>query len=254
MGAGDRRRLVVGNWKMFTSLEEGSALAAAICAEPSSPDVDLVICPPFTGLALISERLGNSVIALGGQNMHWESDGAFTGEVSAKMLLTAGCRYVILGHSERRLYFDETSSSVNRKVKRALIEGLIPIMCVGETLVQRETGTAETVVRDQIRQGLLELTNNQINSVVIAYEPVWAIGTGQVATPQQANIMHGFIRSVVAEMTGPKVADRIRLLYGGSVKPENAGALMAQDHIDGVLVGGASLQTASFMAIARVAC
>ena len=253
MGASCRRRLIVGNWKMFTCLEDGVALADAICMESSSPDFDLVICPPFTSLALIAQRLANSSVSLGGQNMHWESEGAFTGEVSAKMLLTVGCQYVILGHSERRTYFDETSTTVNRKVKRALVDGLIPIMCVGETLAQREAGAAEAVVREQVYQGLSELTHSQIGSMVIAYEPVWAIGTGHVATPEQANSMHGFIRSLVAEIAGTDLADRLRLLYGGSVKPENAGALMAQDQIDGALVGGASLQATSFMAIARVA-
>jgi triosephosphate isomerase len=249
-----RRRIVAGNWKMFTGVEEGMALAAAIREQAQDLEaVDLVVCPPFTGLPAVGERLRGSGVALGAQDMHWEPEGPYTGEVSAKMLLTTGCRYVILGHSERRTHFSETNAIVNRKVKSALAAGLIPILCVGETLEEREAGQTRMVVSMQVREGLAGVLPADIDRVILAYEPVWAIGTGRVATPEQASTVHRHIRGVLAGIADADLAQRVRIQYGGSVKPENAGLLFAEADIDGALVGGASLDAAAFIAIAKAA-
>ncbi|MBI4553516.1 MAG: triose-phosphate isomerase [Candidatus Latescibacteria bacterium] len=249
-----RRPIIAGNWKMYTTPPEGRALAQAIRAraEPLA-QVDLVLCPPFTSLAVVAECLQGSPIGLGAQNMHWELEGALTGEVSAKMLLTVGCHYVILGHSERRTCFGETDAMVHQKVLTALAVGLTPIVCVGETLVQREAGQTEAVVYTQVRSAFADIPSADLGRVILAYEPVWAIGTGRVATPVQANDVHRRIRALLAELADDTTAARVRIQYGGSVKPENAAALLAEPDIDGALVGGASLKVETFLEIVRAA-
>jgi triosephosphate isomerase len=210
---------------------------------------DLVVCPPFTSLYAVAKSLDGSNIEIGGQNIHWESKGAFTGEISAAMLISAGCEWVIIGHSERRTYFSETNERVLSKVRSALAAGLKPIVCVGETLDQREANITEKTVENQIYGGLGDI--DDIDRVTIAYEPVWAIGTGKNATPKQAEDVHRFIRKLIAGRWGAKAAESIRILYGGSVKPENAASLWREDNIDGFLVGGASLRADSFLLIAE---
>ena len=212
-------------------------------------DVEMVVCPPFTALYAVNEALKGSTIGLGAQDMHWESKGAYTGEISAEMLLTSGCQYVILGHSERRAYFGDTNATVNKKVKAALAAGLTPIICVGETLEQRQANSTEAVVKDHVVGAFTGISEEDVIKTVIAYEPVWAIGTGLTATPEQAQEVHAFIRKELADLYTPAVADRVRIQYGGSMKPENAGALLAQPDIDGGLIGGASLVAQSFAEI-----
>ncbi len=214
-------------------------------------DVEIVVCPPFTALSAVREALRGSNIELAAQNMHWEDEGAFTGEVSPVMLRNLGCKYVILGHSERRTYFGETDEWVNRKVKSALSHGLLPIICVGETLKEREEGKTEEVVTRQTKAALDGIKTNGAERIVIAYEPVWAIGTGRTASADEANRVIRIIRSVVAEVFNSRIADEIRIQYGGSVKPGNAGELFRQSDIDGALVGGASLKAADFAAIVK---
>ncbi|MBM3265033.1 MAG: triose-phosphate isomerase [candidate division Zixibacteria bacterium] len=249
-----RRSLIVGNWKMFTAIEDGIALARAISERTSDAEyADIVLCPTYCGLYPIGELLRNTRIAVGGQNMHWETEGPFTGEISARMLLTCGCRYVILGHSERRTHFGETDAVVNKKTLQAIAAGLIPIVCVGETMAQREAGLADRVVETQVREGLSGLSGEQIAGITVAYEPVWAIGTGRVATPELADEIHTRIRNLLAAVSNRETANAVRVLYGGSVKPDNAAALLAKSNIDGVLVGGASLHPDSFTAIVEAA-
>jgi len=211
--------------------------------------VDVVVCPPFTSIQAVVGSLDGSNIEVGGQNLHWESEGAFTGEISAAMLLSSGCKWVIIGHSERRAYFSETDKRVLSKARSALAAGLKPIVCVGETLDQREADITEKIVEAQLDGGLGDI--DDIGHLTIAYEPVWAIGTGKNATPQQAEEVHGFIRKLLAEHWGAKAAESTRILYGGSVKPENASALWREENIDGFLVGGASLKADSFLRIAE---
>ncbi len=248
-----RRLIIAGNWKMHTDVVDGASLVADLIERVDSLALvaDLVLCPPFTHLTVAATQLSGSSISLGAQNMHPAPEGAFTGEVSARMLLTSGCRYVILGHSERRTYFDETNESVNRKVRSAISAGLTPILCVGETLEEREAGCTETVVDEQVREGLKGTEPGSADDLVLAYEPIWAIGTGSVATPDQADQVHGHLRAIVADLFDDNFASRLRIQYGGSVKPDNAGALLAKPHIDGALVGGASLEASSFEAIVR---
>jgi len=242
--------LVAGNWKMNGTLAEARALAQDIRnALPAASDVDVVVCPPFTALHAVSEVLKGSHIAVGAQNMYFEEKGAFTGEVSPLMLLDAGCRYVILGHSERRRQMGETSELVNRKLKLALTAGLTPIVCVGETWPERSAGQTEQVIGEQIASSLTDIPDHALRSVLIAYEPVWAIGTGQVATPDQAEEVHRCIRGLLPSAT----AEALRILYGGSVTPENCEGLMAKEDLDGTLVGGASLKVDSFAAIVQAA-
>jgi len=214
-------------------------------------DVDVVICPPFPDLVPVSGILKGSNIKLGGQNMYWQDEGAFTGEVSAKMLLDAGCQYVIIGHSERRHVFGEKNSEINQKVKKALGIGLIPIFCVGETLEERRNGLTEKVVEEQIKEGLSDIEIKDANDLVVAYEPVWAIGTGETATPEQAEEVHRFIRELLGGLFSLSLGNQIRIQYGGSVKPANAAELMSQENIDGALVGGASLDADSFTEIIK---
>lgn len=249
-----RRPIVAGNWKMYKTAAEAASLVGELRPLVANVrDVDIVVCPTFTSLPAVAPALAGTNIALGAQNMHWEEGGAYTGEVSAQMLLTSGCRYVILGHSERRAYFRETDAEINRKVKSALAAGLTPIMCVGEMLEQREAGKTEAVVKEQMTGGLSSLTPDQIAKVVIAYEPVWAIGTGKTATPAQAQEVHAFIRKLLVAVANKKVADAVRIQYGGSVKAENAKELFGQPDIDGGLIGGASLKADSFAAIVKAA-
>jgi len=213
--------------------------------------VEVVVCPPFTALDAVAEVCKETGIGLGAQNMHWEVSGAFTGEVSPAMVKDAGCKYVIIGHSERRQYFGETNETVNAKVKAALAHQLIPIMCVGETLEQRETGVTDRVCREQVVEGLKGIEGADLTELVVAYEPVWAIGTGKSASAKDAEHVINYIRSVLAELLGADIAEKIRIQYGGSVKPDNIDELMAQPNIDGALVGGASLKAESFAGIVR---
>ncbi len=229
-------------------------LASSILRDlPEGREVDIVLCPPFTSLKVVGERIEESLIKLGAQDMHWEASGAYTGEISAAMLRDLYCRYVILGHSERREYFGETDLIVNEKVKAAIEATLVPIVCIGETLDQRERGDTEDVVRRQLEGGLAGVDLGASKELVIAYEPVWAIGTGVTATPEQAQDVHAFIREVLGEMMGSSTASRIRIQYGGSMKSENAADLLVQPDIDGGLVGGASLESRSFVEIVRAA-
>ena len=249
-----RRFIVAGNWKMHKRREEAVNLALALVPLVSDVrSVDVVLCPPFTALAGVGEVLDGSGLHLGAQNMHPEDEGAFTGEVSAPMLLPLGVDHVILGHSERRQHFGEDDAFINRKVKKALEAGLTPILCVGETLEQRETGQTEDVVGGQLDGCLEDVQITEAEDLVIAYEPIWAIGTGQTASPEQAQEVHRFIRARLNQFFGAELAGKMRLQYGGSVKPDNAAELMAQPDIDGALVGGASLDADAFAAIVRSA-
>ncbi|MBM4286504.1 MAG: triose-phosphate isomerase [Deltaproteobacteria bacterium] len=243
--------LIAGNWKMHKTLAEARALAREIRAglDPAGT-VEVAVAPPFTALAAVAAELTGSPVGLAAQDAFWEPQGAFTGAISPLMLQDVGCRYVIIGHSERRRHFGETDAGVNRKAKAVLDQGLRPIVCVGETLAQREAGETLEVVSRQLRAGLAGLDPVQAAALVVAYEPVWAIGTGRTATPAQAQEVHAFIRSLLPEVVGNAV---VRLLYGGSVTPDNAAALLAQPDLDGALVGGASLQAASFLKIAAAA-
>jgi len=245
--------LIAGNWKMNLHLKEAEALAAEIAGAGGVPLTDLVICPPAVYLAAVRQAIGQSSVGLGAQNCWADPNGAFTGEISTSMLVDLGCNYVILGHSERRQLMGETDRSVNGKLHAALKAGLVPIVCVGETLEQREAEQTVEVVRSQMAGSLAELTADQAAKTVIAYEPVWAIGTGRTATPEQAQEVHADLRKWLSERYNPTVSGQIRILYGGSVKADNAAELMGQTDIDGALVGGASLKADSFLAIARAA-
>jgi triosephosphate isomerase len=245
-----RRPLIAGNWKMHgTRVEAERLLTALKSAVTGLTDREVVVAPPFTALETAAQLLAGSPIRLAAQNLYWEPQGAFTGEVSGPMLKDLGCSYVIVGHSERRQYFAETDQQVARKVRAAQRDSLIPIVCVGETLEERERGETLAVIRRQVQGGLHEQDSAAIAALVIAYEPVWAIGTGRTAAPAQAQEVHATIRAVVAELADQAAAEVIRILYGGSVKPDNVDGLMAQPDIDGALVGGASLQADSFARI-----
>ncbi len=244
--------LVIGNWKMHGGQAEARALAQSLRDGLKRPrGVEVVVCPPFTALAAVGEALSGSAVALGAQNCHWEPSGAFTGEISPAMLAELGCRWVLLGHSERRHIFRETDEEISRKVAAALRHGLRPVLCVGETADERRQGLTFTVVEGQLRAGCAGLTAEDIGRCVLAYEPVWAIGTGVNATPSQAAEVHGYLRGLVSELGSKELAQSVRILYGGSVKAENAAVLTQEADIDGVLVGGASLQAPSFIAIAK---
>jgi triosephosphate isomerase len=246
-----RRKIVAGNWKMNLDRAQARSLAEAVAKRsPEAGTADLVLCPPAVYLDAVATAVADSPVALGGQTVHDKTNGAFTGEVAPPMLVDLGCRYVIVGHSERRMLFGETDAIVNAKAKAALAAGLTPIVCVGETLEEREAGRTGDVVTAQVRGSLAGLPPADVAGLVIAYEPVWAIGTGRVATPQQAQEVHELIRRVVGALTSPDVAGRVRIQYGGSVKPDNAADLAAQPDIDGALVGGASLKADDFLGIA----
>ncbi len=237
---------------MFKTNAEAEAMVKELRTLVDSTDqVEVVVCPPFTALSTAAAALKGSRIAVGAQDVYWEDQGAFTGQVSVKMLTGCGCRYCIIGHSERRQFFHETDETVNRKLKKLLETELIPIMCVGELLAERESGRVAEVVLGQMERGLAGLTGEQISRIIVAYEPVWAIGTGKTATPQIAEDVHSMIRKWLVGRTSAQVAETVRILYGGSVKPDNASDLMAQPDIDGALVGGASLDAKSFAKIAK---
>ena len=247
-----RKNFVAGNWKMNTNLAEGQALVDALKAELSGfNDVDVAVCPPFVYVPKAIESAEGSVIKVGAQNCYFESNGAYTGEVAPEMLKDIGCTYVILGHSERRHILGETDEVINKKVKKALAAGLDVILCVGELLEEREAGQTESVVETQLSGGLKDITSEQMAHITIAYEPVWAIGTGKTATPDQAQDVHAFIRGWMTHAYDAKVSESVRIQYGGSVKPDNAAELLGQKDIDGALVGGASLKADSFAAIIK---
>lgn len=249
-----RKYLIAGNWKMNMLRDSSAALLHGLLdVLVPSDNVEVAVCPPAVYLHDVGAALRGSHVALGAQNMHAAADGAFTGEVSGGMLVDLGCRYVILGHSERRQLFGETDAAVNEKVKAALSQQLTPIVCVGETLEQRESNSTAQVIADQVHGSLANLSADEGAKLVIAYEPVWAIGTGKTATPEQAEEVHLQIRELLAGLFGQEVADSIRIQYGGSVKPDNAKELLGQKNIDGALVGGASLKADSFAAIVTAA-
>jgi len=250
-----RKKIVAGNWKMFNNLSQSIALISEIKQELANikTNCEVVICPPFTSLETASTLIKDSTISVGAQNMYFEDSGAYTGEISADMLLSVGCKYVILGHSERRTIFKESDEMINKKIKKALSKGLKPIFCIGETLQEREDNRTEKVIEVQVRNGLAGISAESFKDVVIAYEPVWAIGTGKTATPQQAEEVHKFIRNLLTEMYGIEITENTVIQYGGSVKPENAKDLLSQPNIDGALVGGACLKAASFVEIIKAA-
>jgi len=247
--------IIAGNWKMYKTLSESTdllnGLKAAMPVLPSN--ITVVVCPPFTSLTGAAELLKGSPVALGAQNMSAFDEGAYTGEISGKMLLSVGCSYVILGHSERRQYFSESNELINQKAKKALAVGLRPIVCVGELLSEREAGITFQIVTTQIKGVLSGISPEDMAKVVIAYEPVWAIGTGRTATPQQAQEVHQHIRKVVAQQYDWSLAERIVIQYGGSVKPDNAAEILVQNDVDGALVGGACLKADSFASIIKAA-
>lgn len=249
-----RKKIVAGNWKMNKLIGEATDLAEAVKREIGNLlDVDVVLCPPATALKTVGDVITGTHIDLGAQNMHWEKSGAFTGEISPSMLRDLYCHYVILGHSERRQYFGETNESVNRKARAAHANHLTPIVCVGETLAEREGGTMVEVITRQVKESLFDLTAKELASSVVAYEPVWAIGTGKTATAQQAQDVHALIRKVLAEISDTATAESVRIQYGGSVKGSNAKELFTQPDIDGGLIGGAALEARSFIEIVKAA-
>ncbi len=246
-----RRRIIAGNWKMNKNLSESIGLISELKSKMSEKpeNVDVLIFPPYTSLETASALTKDSPIKLGAQNMHQADSGAFTGEISADMLKSVGCEYVILGHSERRHIFGETDELINEKIKKALSKDLIPVFCIGETLEERESGITKDVIRSQVEKGLNGVSEDELSRVIIAYEPVWAIGTGKTATPEQAQEVHKFIRELIQNNYSSQAAENVIILYGGSVKPENASTLLAEEDIDGALVGGACLKAESFAGI-----
>lgn len=247
-----RRPIAAGNWKMNNNIDESEKLVISLKALVKDvEDVEIVVAPPFTALSIVSSLLIGTNIKLAAQNMHYENSGAYTGEISPAMLTDVGCQYVILGHSERRMFFAETSDGVNKKAKAAFAHGIIPIVCCGESLEQRESEKTFVIIESQIKEGLTGIESAKASDLVVAYEPIWAIGTGKTATKEQAQEVHAFIREKLTEMFGRDAANLIRILYGGSVKPDNVDELMAQKDIDGVLVGGASLKDESFARIVK---
>lgn len=250
-----RPKVIAGNWKMFKDVHETSELVNGIKAKLdfSLDNTQIILCPPFTSLTVAQSLIQGSAMKLGAQNMHHEEEGAFTGEVSAKMLKSVGCTHVIVGHSERRQYFGETNESINKKAKKALAAGLTPIICVGETLEEREKNITDQVISVQVKGVLRDISAADVEKCIIAYEPVWAIGTGRNATPEEAEEVHLLIRKLIGQMHSWVVAEKVVIQYGGSVKPENAELLLRKPNIDGALVGGASLKADSFVAIVRAA-
>src|SRR6266704_6463197 len=247
-----RKKVIAANWKMYKTPDQVWDFFRAFLPLVADHGRDeIVVCPAYIAVAAAVEAARGSTVAIGGQNLHWEKEGAYTGEVSAGMLLATGCTHVIIGHSERRQYFGETDDTVNRKLKTALEAGLTPIVCVGEVLEEREAGLTQDVLRRQCLRAFHAISGKKAGKLVIAYEPVWAIGTGKTATPQLASDAHVLIRGEAAKAFGQGFADKLRILYGGSVKPENAKALMSEEEIDGALVGGASLDPKSFAAIVK---
>jgi len=246
----NRKPLIAGNWKMFkTGAEAVETARQLVDLVADISEIEVMIAPPFTALAPVAEILKKSPILLGAQNLYWEKEGAFTGQISPLMLVATGCQYVIIGHSERRQYFGETDHSVNKKINAANNHGLIPIFCIGESEQERESGQTFSVLDKQVKKGLEGFFAENLKTLVIAYEPVWAIGTGKTATNDQAQEVHQFLRSLVGELFGETLAKSLRILYGGSVKPGNISELMARSDIDGALVGGASLDAETFSKI-----
>ncbi|RJP72430.1 MAG: triose-phosphate isomerase [Ignavibacteriales bacterium] len=250
-----RRKIIAGNWKMFNNLSETVKLIDELKAKINNEalNCDVIVCPPFTSLETADRTIKGSVIKLGSQNMYFEENGAYTGEISASMLKSTGCEFVILGHSERRTIFKESNELINKKIKKALASGLKPIFCIGETLQEREEGITEKVVKTQVVNGLKDISADDMGKIIVAYEPVWAIGTGKTATPDQAQEVHSVIRNLIAELYSKEVAGNLVIQYGGSVKPDNAAQLLSQPDIDGALVGGACLKADSFFAIIKAA-
>ncbi len=247
-----RRLFIAGNWKMNKDLNESIELVRKLAVEVNGiTNKDILVCPPFTSLNGVYDVIKDTNIKLGAQNLYFAEKGAYTGEIAPYMLKSVGCEFVIIGHSERREYFNETNDVVNKKIKIALENELKPIVCVGEKLEERESGITEKVVEAQIREGLINFTTDEMKNITIAYEPIWAIGTGKTATPEDAEAVHKFIRNILKDMFGDKTAEETRILYGGSVKPNNAAGLFAMEDIDGGLVGGASLDAESFSGIIK---
>lgn len=254
MGRTMRTPIIAGNWKLNKTIPEAVELTSELKGlVAATNNVDIVVAPPFTALDAVSKVISDTNIALAAQDVYWEDSGAYTGEVSGAMLKDAGCEYVIVGHSERRQYFNETNESVNQKVKTVLSHGLKPIICVGEQLDDREAGRTEVVIDDHVSGAVKNIASDAFSSCIIAYEPVWAIGTGKTATPEQAQEVHNYIRTLLKETYSDEIAAQVRIQYGGSVKPENAAELMAKPDVDGALVGGASLQAESFAQIVKSA-
>ena len=242
-----RTPVIAGNWKMNKTVAEAVALASEIKEKVTGVEnVKIIVCPVFTAVKSVADVLKGTNVKVGAQDMYWETSGAYTGEVSGEMLLEAGAEYVIIGHSERRQYFGETNETVNKKLKKALSIGLKPIVCIGETLADREAGTTEAVVGKQVKEGFVGLTAEEMKGTIIAYEPVWAIGTGKTATAEQAEAVHAFVRNLIAQLWDKETADAVIIQYGGSMKPENVASLLAQPDIDGGLIGGAALKADSF--------
>jgi triosephosphate isomerase len=249
-----RKYLIAGNWKMNLNSAEGAELAKDVVSMVGpQTDVSVCVCPTFTTLEAVSKVVTDSNVSLGAQNMHYEASGAYTGEISAEMLRHLFCKFVILGHSERREYFGETDAIVNKKTLAALAASLKPIVCIGETLEERDAGKVNEVIKTQLEGALVGVTADAADALVIAYEPVWAIGTGKTATPEMAEEVHAEIRRLLAGLIGAEAADKVRILYGGSMKPENADELLAQPNIDGGLIGGAALKATSFAALVESA-
>jgi triosephosphate isomerase (TIM) len=247
-----RRRVIAGNWKMYKTIADTRAFFSAFTPlVKDASHCDILIAPPFTAISAAVEAAKHTNVAIGGQNVYWEKEGAFTGEISTSMLVEAGCRYVIIGHSERRQFFGDTDETVAKKTKAALHAGLTPIVCVGETRANREAGHTHQVCKTQFTHGPGALTPEEFSRILVAYEPVWAIGTGLTATPEMAADVHRYLRQLVAERFSAAHASAVRILYGGSVKPDNIQGLMAQEELDGALVGGASLDAKSFAAIVK---
>ena len=247
-----RKPFIAGNWKMNKTIGEACSLANELKRELADIDsCDIAICPPFTALSAVNDIISSSNIALGAQNLFWEKEGAFTGEISPAMIKDCGCKYVIIGHSERRKYFSESGEIINKKINAAIDNNLFPIICVGETLSQRENNETFSVIERQLKEAFENIAQQRLKDAIIAYEPVWAIGTGKTATPQTAQEVHEFIRQKIAQYYSADFAQQLRLLYGGSVKPDNISDLMKQKDIDGALVGGASLKASSFSEIVK---
>jgi len=248
-----RKKIIAGNWKMNKTIPEAVQLAVEVTAATRGADCEVVVCPSFVCLAPVGEAIRGTHVALGAQDVHWEEKGAFTGKVSCSMLVSAGVRYVIIGHSEQRTYFHEVNETVNKKLTAVRRAGLLPIICVGETLQEREAGKTEDVCRNHVLGAYAGISKEEALQTVIAYEPVWAIGTGKVATPEQAQEAHAFLRLLLTFLYDSETASRIRIQYGGSMKADNAGELLQQPDIDGGLIGGASLQAIEFGEIVRQA-
>ena len=245
-----RKKVIAGNWKMHNDISESQNLVSGIInGLGNDTKCDVIVCPPFTSLSEVNTLIKDSHIKLGAQNMHYEESGAFTGEISNSMLKSVGCEYVIIGHSERRTIFGENDEMINKKIIKALESGLKVIFCIGESLEQREEGVTNDVVKKQIVSGLMNVTSDDLTYIIIAYEPIWAIGTGKTATPEQAQEVHSFIRGLIDEIYSTESAENLVIQYGGSVKPDNAATLLSQPDIDGALVGGACLKADSFLSI-----